>query len=144
MKHFLSSVFLFVISIYICNAQSGNTDRQNKIEALKIAFISKELNLTPDEAQRFWPVYNSYSTELKQHRKDHLQDELAFEEKALEVRKRFKLDFKKVLNDDARVNRIYTMERNFKDALKKELEQRQQLRKMNGGERQAPRMREKF
>lgn len=144
MKHFISSVVFVVISFYICHAQSGNTDRQNKIEALKIAFISKELNLTPDEAQRFWPVYNSYSTELKQHRKDHLQDELAFEEKVLEVRKRFKSDFKKVLNDDARVNKIYTMERNFKDALRKELEQRQQFRKMNGGERQAPRTREKF
>ncbi len=36
-----------------------------KIEAFKIAFITKRLNLTPAEAQKFWPVYNEF--ENKRH-----------------------------------------------------------------------------
>jgi hypothetical protein len=32
-------------------------DKKEKIEAFKIAFITQRLNLTPEEAQRFWPVY---------------------------------------------------------------------------------------
>ncbi|MDE5732049.1 MAG: hypothetical protein K2H95_03320, partial [Bacteroidales bacterium] len=30
----------------------------------KIAFLTVELDLTPEEAQAFWPVYNMASTEL--------------------------------------------------------------------------------
>ena len=29
-----------------------------KLQAMEMAFITKELNLTPDEAQKFWPVFN--------------------------------------------------------------------------------------
>ena len=31
---------------------------QNRIKSEKIAFITAELDLTPEEAQAFWPVYN--------------------------------------------------------------------------------------
>ncbi len=40
-----------------------------KIEAMKIAFITKLLQLTPDEAQKFWPVYNQFELEKKEIRK---------------------------------------------------------------------------
>jgi hypothetical protein len=29
-----------------------------KIEALQVAFLTQELGLTADEAQKFWPIYN--------------------------------------------------------------------------------------
>lgn len=32
---------------------------------MKIAFLTRRLNLTPDEAKKFWPVYNQFSDELK-------------------------------------------------------------------------------
>jgi Spy/CpxP family protein refolding chaperone len=35
-------------------------DRRQKIESFKIGFITQKLNLTPQEAQKFWPVYNEY------------------------------------------------------------------------------------
>ncbi len=31
-----------------------------KIKALKIAFITEKLNLSEDEAEKFWPLYNKY------------------------------------------------------------------------------------
>lgn len=36
-----------------------------KHEAEKIGFITQKLDLTPEEAQVFWPVYNQFSKEAK-------------------------------------------------------------------------------
>jgi hypothetical protein len=38
-------------------------ERMQKIQNAKIAFITEKLNLTSDQAQRFWPVYNQYDAE---------------------------------------------------------------------------------
>lgn len=34
--------------------------KKEKIKALKIAYITKDLNLSSNEAEKFWPVYNAY------------------------------------------------------------------------------------
>lgn len=51
-------LFLFCFSL---NAQNGRfSERKDQIKALKVAFITNELNLTSEEAEKFWPVYNTY------------------------------------------------------------------------------------
>lgn len=50
--------------------EKGRKKMKEKMEAQKIAFITQELDLSSDEAQRFWPVYNQYSKELETLRKD--------------------------------------------------------------------------
>ena len=104
-----------------------------RVEAVKIAYFTKELNLTSEEAQKFWPLYNTYFEELKKARTDNQSDELAFEEKALSVRKKYKSDFQKVLGSEERVNRIYTLERNFRDILRRELQERRGMGPGPGG-----------
>lgn len=42
-------------------AQQG----RDKLEALRVAFISKRLELTPAESEKFWPVYNEYNDKLR-------------------------------------------------------------------------------
>jgi predicted O-linked N-acetylglucosamine transferase (SPINDLY family) len=43
------------------NKQKQQFEQQReKIESQRIAFITQELDLTPAEAQAFWPVYNEY------------------------------------------------------------------------------------
>lgn len=44
--------------------------KREQIHAQKIAFISTQLNLTPDEAQKFWPIYNQYEAEIEKIRKE--------------------------------------------------------------------------
>jgi hypothetical protein len=44
--------------------------RGEKVEALKRAYITKELSLTVVEAEKFWPVYNAHEETQKTHRKD--------------------------------------------------------------------------
>ena len=42
----------------------GNPGRE-KIKSLKIAFITERLNLSSDEAQRFWPLYNDHEADIE-------------------------------------------------------------------------------
>jgi len=49
--------FLYVENIA---AQDDGNDKRAQLESQKIAFITKQLNLTVSEAQKFWPVYNEF------------------------------------------------------------------------------------
>lgn len=35
-------------------------EKREQIKALKVSFLTTELSLTPDEAAKFWPIYNAY------------------------------------------------------------------------------------
>lgn len=49
---------LFLVS-FISFSQDFKEKRE-KIKALKVAYITEELSLTTNEAQKFWPIYNTY------------------------------------------------------------------------------------
>ena len=109
---------------YFCyaQAQEGNSKR---IDSLQIEYFTKELVLTQEESVMFWPVYNSYKNEIKGVRKENESDPIALEEKILNVRKKYKDSFKKILEDDERVNKVYVLEKNFREMLRNELLDRQ-------------------
>jgi len=112
-------------------AQQGDGPKPGRnIQALKIAFVTKQLALSTDEAQKFWPVYYNYVDELKKARKERKDDNdvLSFEEGVLNIRKKYRADFKKVLGTDERVNKVLTVDRDFNNVLKKELQKRMQMR----------------
>lgn len=44
--------------------------KAEKVEQLKIAYFTKELNLTTSEAEKFWPVYNEMEKKIKTLRKE--------------------------------------------------------------------------
>ncbi|MFA5324901.1 MAG: hypothetical protein WCR82_02725 [Bacteroidales bacterium] len=56
-------------------AQNGknNFHQKNNIQSEKIAFFTSELDLTPEEAQLFWPVYNSFWKESQKAHKETLK-----------------------------------------------------------------------
>lgn len=45
-------------------AQKNDRDSRNKIMTAKISFISNELELTTNQAEKFWPVYNGLREEI--------------------------------------------------------------------------------
>jgi len=51
--------------------EGGPVNRKKQIEARKVAFITTQLNLSPEEAQIFWPVYNQAQAERKALREKH-------------------------------------------------------------------------
>jgi hypothetical protein len=113
--------------------------KQQDIEALKVAFISKELELTPTEAEKFWPVYNQYSKELKGL---HIaasgnDDVLDRDEKVLNLRKHYKEQFTKLLGPQ-RMNRMFGAEGRFHQILIKAIKRQQRIR---GGQGNRPLLR---
>lgn len=114
-----------------------------KIEALKIAFITKKLQLTTEEAQKFWPVYNQYEDEKKQLRestigviKDMKEDGdftnaeaeqaiakyIEFKSKDLELTKKYIAEFRKFL-PASKIAKLVTAEEHFKKMLMKQAQQ---------------------
>lgn len=99
-----------------------------KIQALKIAFITQKLQLTPDEAQKFWPVYNEYDNEIHNIELDKSDPNvLDKEEKLLNVRKKYLTSFEKILGPD-KTNRLFNAERDFRGLLIRRLQNRNQQR----------------
>lgn len=112
--------------------------RQEKIEAMKIAFFTNKMALTPKESQLFWPVYNVYSEQLKEVQKNRkstkmlhnqgidklsdkdleaiMEDELKFEQASLDLRIKFHNQMKQVLSV-RKMALYYQAERDFKKEL---------------------------
>src|SRR5690606_37082170 len=41
-------------------AQQGHSDKHKEIEAQKRAYMTEKLQLSVEEAEKFWPLYNEY------------------------------------------------------------------------------------
>lgn len=56
--------FVLLISCFSFS-QSFMKQKKEKIKALKVAYITEQLQLTSDEAAKFWPIYNAYEDKQK-------------------------------------------------------------------------------
>ena len=67
MKHiiFLLTLGIFLVAQINVHAQrnENNKERWEKYRAEKVAFLTTNLDLTPEEAQKFWPIYNKMDKE---------------------------------------------------------------------------------
>ncbi len=102
------------------------------IAGLKIAFVTKQLLLTNEESQKYWPAYYDYQDDMKKARQEESTDILANEERVLNIRKRYRVELKKILGSDERVNRALTIDREFNNVVKRELLDRAEQRRKNG------------
>lgn len=124
-------------------------DQREKIEAQKAAFITEQLQLTAEEAQKFWPIYNQYNNSkeelthgfFKDIRRFRPNDEamtdkdaseladnyIRHAQKMLDIQKEYHLKFKEVL-PPKKLLKLYNVEREFQRMLLKRLGER----KMSG------------
>ncbi len=68
MNFFKSSFIALLLLAAVNTFAQGGRDREatkERIEAMRISFITQRLDLSPEEAQKFWPVYNQYRKELE-------------------------------------------------------------------------------
>lgn len=56
-------LLIIVLSSFITQAQNKKFNSE-KIRTFKLAFLTEKLNLTEVEAEKFWPIYNSYSKKM--------------------------------------------------------------------------------
>jgi len=115
-------LFFLLLHGYFCSAQQESD--KDQIEAVRMAYITNQLKLTPEEAQKFWPIYNNYIQEIKKAQQDNPNDVVAQQEKLVNIRKKYKNNFKKVMGADERVNKVFTADTEFRDMLKKEWQNR--------------------
>ena len=112
--------------------------KRERIEVQKIAFITKQLDLTPEEAQKFWPVYNQFSDARKQLHKQHkenrkdinnlsdseieqvIDNHIILDQKELDIKKKYHTEFKKVLSNK-KIAKLYHSEDQFKRELLKRI-----------------------
>ncbi len=118
----------FLMLSFGAAAQNQPAPEAPILQGIKIAFITKQLSLTSEEAQKFWPLYNDFSDKAKSLRKGQDVDELAFEEKMLDERKKLKVELAKVLGSENRANKALGIDREFNRVLKKELDNRRAMR----------------
>jgi hypothetical protein len=123
---YLIVLFLSLFTSTTIAQPPSREQRQEKIEALRIAFLTRQLELTPDEAKKFWPVHDLYQADieklLKEYR-DKKGDEIELEEKLLNVRKKYKPDFLKTISEE-KFNKMLRAERDFREMIRKEMERR--------------------
>ena len=67
----MKSINVFLLALFSLSsigimAQGEDLERREKMESLKIAHITNELNLTPEESEKFWPIYNQYDDARRQ------------------------------------------------------------------------------
>jgi Spy/CpxP family protein refolding chaperone len=136
------------------NAAQEAQSKEDKIKSLEIAYISRELDLTPEEAQKFWPLYNKYTREVNEliaERKRKAQDlkgkprtddkvaeaaldkELGYEKKMIEIKTRYKQEFLKAI-PARKVGILYRSEREFRNMMIRQMKERREnkmLRRQN-------------
>lgn len=138
-------VITILLSCLLAKAQPGpGGDKKEKIEAIKVGYITKELNLTSDEAKVFWPVYNQFDTEMEAIKKsrmsklmnakfnfDDMSDadvaktidsEFSSQLDELNIKKKYNEEFKKVL-PVKKVAKFWVAEQKFKLYLLEQLKQ---------------------
>lgn len=128
MKKHLLILLLAWGSLFSVHAQDGE-----RLQALKIAYLTKKLDLSPEEAQRFWPIYNKYTGEIRGIRQEQKQNngtEIDTEDKILGVRKKYNVEFSKALTAE-KVNTFFRVERDFGNIIQRELQERRMNRQLN-------------
>lgn len=109
----LSLLFFLTLSAF----SQHNKEKEERIKALKIAFITERLAFTESEAQKFWPIYNAFEDENNKLRRQSynkrkvediesltetqaktlLNDMVSIEEQRHELRQKFMKDLLTVI-----------------------------------------------
>ncbi len=149
-------ILLMLLSITTAALAQERRPAKERVDAMKIGFLTDRLNLTSEEAKTFWPVYNMYTEELEKLRNsrreninnkknnfDDMEDseleksvdnEIIFRQNELEILKKYHPQFKKIL-PIKKVAKLYKSEEDFKRKL---LEMIQDRREGNRPDRQGP------
>jgi hypothetical protein len=127
--------------------------KREQLQALKVGYLTEKLQLTPDEAQVFWPLYNELEDKVKTIRRERrknrkstkenhvemsddqlmaaVEGELDFEQQELDLKKEYTQKFKKIL-PIKKVVLLHHAQEDFKRRLLKGAKERR------GPGRQAP------
>ncbi len=143
-QFYIASLFFLFLSVsaFAQKGRGGGDDQMSEqLKAMRVAMITQNLNLSSDEAAKFFPIYNEYSTkrenikkQLKQNRREsknltgaklEISFKKSFElrEQELVLDKLYFEKFKTVIPVE-KIMELYRTERQFRRMLLKELSKR--------------------
>ena len=158
LKILIFTVFLvFTTVLAQAQAQRGSRNRNDpqrqermeKIKNAKIAYLTDKLQLTTEQAQKFWPLYNTYEADRRQaHMRPRIMKEANLEvmsdtqlrdainemhtvrQNELNVEKQYVDKFLKVISVK-QLATLYRSEREFTRVLLKKLDNQRSPERMN-------------
>ncbi|AYA36107.1 periplasmic heavy metal sensor [Hymenobacter oligotrophus] len=121
----------------------GNGPRMERLESARVAYITEKLALTPEQSQRFWPLFNEYTEKRRALRRQAgearrgtdysamsdkdiraaLNQQFAMRQNELNLDKEYVARFEKVITL-RQVAQLQQAEREFTRALIKRLDNR--------------------
>lgn len=135
-------IILILLMAFSAQAQSGK--RMERIHAIKVAYLTDKLQLTSEQSEKFWPIYNRYEEERfaigRKYRREamgqgktpeeamrSIDDDIEMQEKMLELRKKYKEEFLKVISPK-QLATLVESEREFKKLLLQQLKEKRENR----------------
>ncbi|MES2730170.1 MAG: Spy/CpxP family protein refolding chaperone [Bacteroidota bacterium] len=144
------SFLLIMIGLLVSHnsfSQKGEVARE-RIETARIGFITNRLNLSSEQAPKFWPVYNDYNDKKQDIRKSlrklksenatltasdndllaDMKEMLNLKQQEVDLEKDYMSKFLKVISA-RQLAELYKTERDFKEELLKVLQERRNNRR---------------
>lgn len=131
-KFFLTLIMLIFASTSLVFSQQGEKRGQikDKVKAQRAAYITQQLDLTEDESQKFWPIYNTYQAELEKLRssmelktadpatdkeaEDMMYAILENRTKEIDIQKKYIQKLKSAISS-RKIAKLFRVEREFKE-----------------------------
>ena len=57
-------ILLILLCLFAFKSNAQKDSKKDHIKSLKIAFLTDNLELSSQEAEKFWPIYNAYFEEM--------------------------------------------------------------------------------
>jgi len=74
MKKFILILLVLFSSSQMIGQEEDKDAQRERIKALKVAFLTQELNLNDKLAEKFWPIYNEYESKKRDlHKREHIE-----------------------------------------------------------------------
>ena len=140
MKRYLLLLFFCALTFAGTTALAQERQSKERVEAAKIAFLTDKMELTSEQAQKFWPLYNEYESKrrelIKSYRSGYKQnaDELTEQEakaridmmfttreKELALEQEYAAKYARIISNKQLV-KLYRGERDFTKMLLKRLD----------------------
>ncbi|AYD46889.1 MAG TPA: hypothetical protein VFQ86_02175 [Arachidicoccus soli] len=125
MKIIIATLGILIFHCYICSAQTNSSSHNNKVEKVKVEFITNQLHLSVNESRAFWPVYHKYFSQIRKAWQESNGDRAEFEEKAATIKDEYRGTFADILHSHERANEVFNAEKAYRAMLRKELKQRE-------------------
>ena len=101
----IALMFFLAIGNILAQRQDEKYDRE-KLEAARVAFITTRLDLKPEQAEKFWPIFNVFNDSREKNLREmsnlgRLKDiQLSETEAKARITRRFEIDRKMIVDEE--------------------------------------------